>query len=182
MLRDSYSYSGTSARQSAFVETPRQKRARVDFLQHKKQGDDDRRIETWVKEQAFVAATNKMAAVTAARSRGHRRNRLSVVSSTDLKDHLVGEDSSPLGSPRKAQQYYPAAHITPIPEDEESYFVYSTPLIVQPRAPAKVLPVNEPFMPYSAPASSKAALASSRSSSRHQPHLSDLGSIPEEQT
>ncbi|KAK7045485.1 hypothetical protein VNI00_007738 [Paramarasmius palmivorus] len=168
MLRDSYA---TSTRQTAFVETVSQRRARVDFLAHN-QRRGDQRVESWVKEQASVATTSIMPPTTtaAAKSRGHRRNRFSLISSNQIQPLGVGQAHSPS---RKPLHYHPAAHITPIPEDEEPYIVYSTPLIVQPSAMTRTQPpINEPYVLYSTPSLSTAT--------PRQTHLPDLVSIPEE--
>ncbi|KAL0574447.1 hypothetical protein V5O48_007511 [Marasmius crinis-equi] len=181
MLPSSYTSSG---RQSAFVESPAQRRARVVFI-NQQQGastGNDQRVQSWVKSQSsYTVSSPRMATPpsnkpSVARSKGHSRNRHSISSADDLKEHLhLGADKKPEKghsySPRTSPTalHYPALHLSSIPEDEP-YVFYST-------------PITMPFV-QSQPRSSTAtedALHTSRGTvKRHQRHLSDLMSIQEE--
>ncbi|KAF9264465.1 hypothetical protein L218DRAFT_958137 [Marasmius fiardii PR-910] len=139
MLPDSYA---NSFRQKAFIESPAQRRARLQFLANQKTGEQ--RVQTWLETQSTYTVPPSKVPTRSSFKGHHRRNRNSILKTIP----------SPRTSP-PAIPYYPAYQLSSIPEDEP-YIFYSTPL-----------PQKSPISP-------------SRSLKRHQRHLSDLRSIPEE--
>lgn len=174
MLPQSYT---TSSRQSAFVESPAQRRARVAFIINPGVPGGSDRVHSWVKSQSSYTVPSKMSSpssssASAGRSRGHRRNRHSVSSSDDLKTHVYPDSDSkkhqrsssysPRTSPTRL--HYPAYHLSSIPEDEP-YIFYSTPITVP------LVQVHS---------KSPATEGASPKTKRHRRQLSDLLAIPEE--
>ncbi|KAJ8075148.1 hypothetical protein PM082_019476 [Marasmius tenuissimus] len=179
MLPDSYTI---SSRQSAFVESPAQRRARVVFIMNPAAPGGSDRVQSWVKSQSSYTNTSKMSSppspsASTGRSKGHRRNRHSISSSDDLKSHLYPSNDkkhqrSSSYSPRTSPTtlHYPAYHLTSIPEDEP-YIFYSTPITV---------PLLQTHQKSSAIEGAAPSPSHSDRTKRHQRHLSDLMAIPEE--